>query len=80
MTELLYLYLLQVYNARKKFLKPGKEAALWIEIDWQFMTDESSGEEGELVKHPLPWRSRGILNFLFVSMLLSVTESWRCSW
>ena len=53
--------LLQTYNARKKFLKTGKEESMWKEIDWQFMTDESSGDEGELVKHPLPWRSKGII-------------------
>ena len=49
----------QLYNTRKKFLKPGKEETHWNDIDWQFMTEESSGEDGELVRHSLPWRSQG---------------------
>ena len=72
-TKLLCLSLLQVYNARKTLLKPGKEETLRKEIDWQFMTDKTSREEGELVRHPLPWRSRGI----FVAFLWVCCSVWQ---
>ena len=32
---------------------------MWGELDWKFMTEESSGDEDSLHQHPLPWRSKG---------------------
>ena len=34
---------------------------MWEDIDWQFMSEESSGDEGKINQHPLPWRSKGKL-------------------
>lgn len=51
-----------MYCARKKYLKKKKEKKLCDEIDWSYMTEESSAEEG-INKHPISWRSE-VLNTL----------------
>ena len=37
-------------------LKKEKERERWAAIDFQYMTDESDGEE-QVRQHKLPWRS-----------------------
>jgi len=48
-----------LYSSRKKYLKREKEKKLWEEINWEYMTEESSEDEGLFNKHVLPWRSEG---------------------
>ena len=37
-------------------MRPGREEEKWKELNYNFMTEESSGEgEEEIVRHKLPW-------------------------
>ena len=70
----------QLYNSRKKYLKTEKKERRWGDLDWRFMTDESSGSEGSLYQHPLPWRrSKGECYLLFANMQIA-PNLVRCFW
>lgn len=53
------LFLLQLYNSRKKHLKNKAEEKLWNDITWELMSDESEVDEDTINKHRLPFRSEG---------------------
>lgn len=55
---------MQLYNSRKKFLKKGKECEVWAAIDYNYMTEESDGEDGCINQHKLTWRSPGVQYYL----------------
>ena len=38
-------------------LKRDRERSCWDSTDYQFMTEESEGEDNKVVRHLLPWRS-----------------------
>ena len=50
-------------------LKKEKERERWAAIDFQYMTEESAGEE-QVRQHKLPWRSEGRLVLCVVSAVL----------
>ena len=33
---------------------------MWAAIDWQYMTEESEGEDETITRHRLLWRSNGM--------------------
>ena len=39
-----------------------KEKLLWEKLSIDYMSDESDDEQGNLVKHKLPWRSASKCN------------------
>lgn len=47
-------------------MKTNREEKEWAEINWQFMSEESSGDDGKINKHPLPWRSVGGFDTIIV--------------
>ena len=49
-------------------LKGDRERSCWDSIDYQFMKDESEGEDDKLVRHLLPWRSECKLCSLYTSI------------
>ena len=59
-SKLLFFLLLQLFDRRKKFLKEG-EKKFWQQLSIQYMSMESSDEEGTIVVHRLPWRSKSRL-------------------
>ena len=54
---------LQFYARRKKVLKKDREHERWSQIDHNYMTEESDAES-VVMQHKLPWRSKGIYNFM----------------
>ena len=57
------MYLIvQLYVSRKKFLKNEQESEKWSQIDFQYMTEESDGDDDCISQHKLTWRSSGILH------------------
>ena len=66
-----------MYFSRKKYLKREKEKKLWEEINWEFMTEESSGDDSFLNKHVLPWRSEG--SFYLLGWFVNYFNLQACS-
>lgn len=53
-------FLHQLYKKTKAVLKNEKEEKMWHDIDWNFMSEESDGDDGVIVRHKLPWRSQSM--------------------
>ena len=41
-------------------LKNEKEEKMWHDNDWNFMSEESDGDDGVIVRQKLPWRSQSM--------------------
>ena len=52
-------------------MKKEKERERWTAIDFEYMTEESDGEE-QVRQHKLPWRSEGRLVVFAVSAVLYI--------
>ena len=53
---------MQLYNRRERFIKTETERKYWKELDYRYMSQESSEEDGESTfynVHSFSWRSEG---------------------
>lgn len=48
-------------------MKREKDINKWSEIDYTYMTEESSGEDNSVNIHQLPWRSEGLIIASYVA-------------
>ena len=51
------IYTTALQKAEEGVKKRQREGTLGLHIDYNFMTEESEGEDGTVVQHLLPWRS-----------------------
>ena len=49
----------QLYSRRSKFIKGKDEETMWKALSYEYMTEESEGDE-VILKHPLSWRSHSM--------------------
>jgi hypothetical protein len=50
---------MQVYNKRSKFLKTEKEKKRWSDLSWEYMTEDSDSDSGNVTRqHKVPWLSK----------------------
>ena len=58
---------MQLFKRRSRYVKAGIEMQNWKELSFEFMTEESGGDEDEVItRHELPWRSECKLTVLMM--------------
>ena len=54
----IFFCFLQLYDRGLKHCKTNKEMKYWKQLDEQYMTEESDGDEGAFRTHKPMWRSQ----------------------